>query len=211
MLRTVHLVALGVFMGAAPAAAPRHSFETLPESRGGQDRVGTEFPELEFERMVGPAPAEHAAVTLYRWWTDQCPYCRASLPAVESLRKQFGPRGLRIIAVYHPKPPRRVDDADVLATAQRLGYHGPVAIDDDWSLLREAYLDTGPRRRATSVTFLVDTEGVTRFLHPGPVFHPSDDPEDATENADYLLLRNAIEVLLEEASAAEKPISRSKQ
>ncbi|MHC4142745.1 MAG: TlpA disulfide reductase family protein [Planctomycetota bacterium] len=190
------------------------AIETLPAHRGGQDLVGTRFPEVEFDRWVRPpqAPApktDPPRATLYRWWTDTCPYCRASLPAVERLRRDYGAQGLRIVAAYHPKPPRDVADEDVIAAARRFGYGGPIAVDDDWSALDKAYLSTG-RRRATSVSLLVDGDGVIRFVHPGPVFFPSDDPEFARQDADYRLLRQAIEALVgEPAPEREQQENRS--
>ena len=179
------------------ASAP---IETLPTSRGGQDRVGTRFPQLEFDSelpaQTEDSDAKQVKATLYRWWTNACPYCEASLPAIEKLRQEYGPKGLRVVGVYHPKPQRSVDDEAVLAMAQRFGYKGELAVDADWSQLRKAYLSTG-RRRATSVTFLVDSAGVTRFLHPGPVLFPSEDSQYKTENGDYQLLKKAIEALLQ--------------
>jgi hypothetical protein len=100
-----------------------------------------------------------------------------------------------VVAVYHPKPPRSVDEADVLAAAKELGYRGPIAVDEDWSQLERAYLDSG-NRGATSVTFLVDGDRMIRFVHPGPVFFASDDPRFAEANADHQLLEKAIEALL---------------
>ena len=178
------------------ASAP---IKTLPTSRGGQDRVGTRFPKLDFDREL-PAQTEKSdpkqvKATLYRWWTNSCPYCVASLPAIEKLRQEYGPKGLRVVGVYHPKPQRTVDDESVLAMAQRFGYKGELAVDADWSQLREAYLSSG-QRRATSVTFLVDKDGMIRFLHPGPVLFPSEDPQYEIENDDYQLLKQAIEALL---------------
>lgn len=179
---------------AAPA-----NIETLPQQRGGQDRVGKRFPKLNFGRWIGveeqPLEPKRVRATLYRWWTDTCPYCRSSLPAIEKLRREYASKGLRIVCVYHPKPPRKVSDEAVIAVAKRYGYHGPVAVDADWSRLTKAYLSSG-QRAATSVTFLVDERGVTRFLHPGPVFFASEDPQHARENADYQLLKRAIEALL---------------
>jgi hypothetical protein len=35
-------------------------------------------------------------------------YCQATSPAVETLRKKYADRGLKVVAVYHPKPPRSV-------------------------------------------------------------------------------------------------------
>jgi thiol-disulfide isomerase/thioredoxin len=190
------------------------TIRTLPASRGGQDLVGTRLPKLALDRWIRQQePADQKAAparaTLYRWWTDTCPYCRASLPAIERLRHDYGARGLRIVAAYHPKPPRDVADEDVIAAARRFGYGGPIAVDDDWSALNKAYLSTG-RRRATSVSLLVDGDGVIRFVHPGPVFFPSDDPEYARQDADYRLLRQAIEALVgEPAPRREQQENRS--
>jgi thiol-disulfide isomerase/thioredoxin len=184
------------------------AIRALPPARGGQDLVGKRFPELKFNRWIPPQdPVEknpEPVATLYRWWTDTCPYCRASLPAVELLRRDYGAKGLRVVGVYHPKPPRDVDDEAVQAAARRLGFDGPIAVDDDWSALDRAYRTAG-RRRATSVSLLVDGDGVIRFVHPGPVFFPSDDPEYARQDADYRLLRQAIEALVGEAVPQPEP------
>lgn len=175
------------------------TIKTLPPERGGQDLVGTRLGTPAFDRWIdGPADRPAAAkATLYRWWTDTCPYCRASLPAIETLRREYGPKGLDVVGVYHPKPPRAVDDLAVRAAARQFGYHGVIAVDEDWSALNTLYLSTG-ERRATSATFLVDAGGVIRFVHPGPVFFQSDDPEFAVENDDYTKLKRAIETLLRE-------------
>lgn len=161
----------------------------------GQDLVGGTMPPLAFERWVdgggdaAPAPAPRA--TLYRWWTDGCPHCEKTLPAVEALRKKYESKGLRVVAVYHPKPVREVNDAEVRAAAKRMGYGGAIALDRDWSELKKFYLDTGDRP-ATSASFLVDAGGVIRLVHPGPRFFPSDDPARAKEGADYRRIEAAI-------------------
>ena len=178
---------------------PQSTLRTLPESRGGQDLVTTVLPPLEFDRWLGTSdgkPLNTAGeVTLYRWWTDGCAHCEKTLPAVEKLRTKYGPQGLRVVAVYHPKPPRDVNEADVMAAAKTFGYEGVLAIDQDWSELRKFYLSTG-KRSATSASFVVDRKGVIRFVHPGPRFYPSDDPADAQEDADYRLVEQAVNVLL---------------
>lgn len=168
----------------------------LPPDRDGQDRVGTRFQGLPLERLLDDAPPPSPPrATLYRWWTDSCPFCESSLPAVEQLRTRYQAQGLAVVAVYHPKPPRPVTDRHVRAVAERLGYRGPVAVDEDWSALRRAYLIFKPRS-ATSVTFLVDADGVTRFVHPGPEFFPSDQPEHARADADFRALEDAVKALL---------------
>lgn len=176
---------------------PAHEIETLPESRGGQDVVGKRWPKLDLDAEIDrtQAPARPKA-TLYRWWTTSCPWCEASLPAIEKLRTKYEPAGLRTVAVFHPKPPREVTQQTIIEAADNLGYGGDLALDKDWSELRRFYLDSR-KRGATSVSFLVDENGVVRFVHPGPVFYPSDDPEHARENADHELLEAAIKQLLE--------------
>lgn len=164
------------------------AIETLPKARGGQDLIGKRFPDLGFE--VKPAKA-----TLYRWWTNDCPWCAQSLPAIESWRTAFEEKGLRTVAVYHPKPPRVITKNAAEAMAKKLGYHGEVVLDLDWSALKKAYLESG-NRRATSVTMLVDANGIVRFVHPGPVFFDSDDPKFKVEDRDHANLEKAIRALL---------------
>jgi thiol-disulfide isomerase/thioredoxin len=182
------------------AAAPE--VPTLPVERGGQDVMGEIMPELEFERWVdrpvsetGAAGETEARVTLYRWWTDGCPHCEKSLPALERLRRLYEPQGLRVVAVYHPKPPRDVADEDIRSAARGAGYEGAIALDRDWSELEKFYLSVADRD-ATSASFLVDRSRVIRFVHPGPEFYPSDEPGSARANADYRLIERAIRVLL---------------
>ena len=55
------------------------------------------------------------------------------------------------------------------------------------------------------MSLLVDGDGVIRFVHPGPVFFPSEDPNSARENDDYRLLRQAIEALVAEAVPPPEP------
>jgi thiol-disulfide isomerase/thioredoxin len=196
----------GWICNAVRAESPnpaKPAIETLPPARGGQDLVGSKFPALHFDRWLNTErnqPLDTAgSVTLYRWWTDTCPYCAATLPAIEKLRETYGPKGLKIVAVYHPKPPREVTDQSVRDAAERIGYKGAIAIDAEWSQLQKLYLSTG-RRGATSVSFLVDRAGVIRFVHPGVEYFPSDKPEDAEHNADFRSIEKAIVVLLGEHS-----------
>jgi thiol-disulfide isomerase/thioredoxin len=162
--------------------------DTLAKARGGQDLIGKPFPDLGFE-------AKPAKATLYRWWTDDCPWCAQSLPAIETWRSAFEGKGLRTVAVYHPKPPRTVTQEDARKLAKAIGYNGEVVLDLDWSALKKAYLDSG-NRRATSVTILVDDKGIVRFVHPGPVFFDSDKAKFKTEDRDHAKLEKAIRALL---------------
>src|SRR5215208_1256430 len=109
LVLVVALAAAGCDPRPDPSRAP---VKARSASRAtSHELVGTRLPELRFDawlRTSGAAPPSTPAPTLYRWWTDSCAYCKASLPAIESLRRRFEPRGLRVVAVYHPKPPRDV-------------------------------------------------------------------------------------------------------
>ncbi len=181
---------------SAPPTAPALE---MPLPRGGANVIGELATPLDAVQAVGEVTAWRGAApaTLVRWWTDTCPFCARSLPAIEAMRADYGERGLQTLAVYHPKPPRPVDEGAVRAAAERLGYSGPLAVDRDWSVLRELYLDRN-RSSPTSVSFLLDDEGRVRFVHPGPQFFPSEDPRFSQESEDEHDLRRAIEVLLAE-------------
>jgi hypothetical protein len=102
----------------------------------------------------------------------------------------------------HPKAGR--DDPLDVARVQRAvdsrQFLFPVAIDWDWRnrTLKEWWL-TGPKRPATSVTFLLDKSGVIRFVHPGMEYHDDNGDEEHTMCVDDMgNIRAAIERLLAE-------------
>ncbi len=191
--------------GESPIATsppPGASFP-MPSPREGSGLLGRPFELDGIESWIGD-PWSYEDVPkalLVRFWTDTCPFCEASLPALQGLADEFGPRGLRTLGLYHPKPPRTVPPSEVQEAARERGYRGKLALDPDWRVLRKVWLD-GDDRRATSASFLMDRTGKIRFLLPGPLFHPPGedhglgDPQIAV--GDYRDLRSAIEILLEE-------------
>jgi peroxiredoxin len=64
----------------------------------------------------------------------------------------------------------------------------PLAIDPDWETLRRYWLD-GRTDAWTSVSFLIDQEGIIRYVHPGGSYSP----EEAQE------IETAIQELLDSA------------
>jgi len=190
MRRAPLFIALGLAIACDRRPDASHaSVQPAVGSAAKHDLIGTPLPALHFDAWLATGAAtapDSAAPTLYRWWTDSCAYCEASLPAIEALRVRFEPRGLRVVAVYHPKPPRDVAPTTIREAADRFGYHGLIAVDRDWSELSRFYLSTGDRA-ATSASFLVDRAGIIRFVHPGPEIRASDsayaDLERAIESA----------------------------
>ncbi len=170
------LVVLIAFVGACTnAAAPEAKRIALPTPREGHELVGRDLSWLALGRSIGEQVkmTGHRAL-LVRWWTDTCPFCEASLPAVESLREKYAKDGLVALAVYHRKSEQRLTDDAIRAAAEKRGFHGALAVDEDWKALNTAWPDTIPRA-ATSITLLFDSNGVVRFAHPGPEYHPKRD------------------------------------
>lgn len=169
----------------------------LPESRSGKHLLGTPLDLTGLEWPTGTDVPSPGRATLLRFWTHTCPYCVASLPAIESLRQEYGERGLSTIAVYHAKPRRDFAADDALERARDLSYSGPVAVDPNWNLLRQSYLDieTGG---FTSISILLDRDGLVRYVHPGPELRPAAMGGSKEVAADFDDLRLAIEILLAE-------------
>ena len=114
--------------------------------------------------------------TLFRWWTDRCNHCTPSVGALSRLWQRYKDRGLHLVAVYHPKRRNAPGDAGVRSYARRIGHAGDIAFDDRWIKLREL-MRRARFTRATSVSFLVDSQGVVRWTHPGPRIYWNRDPQ----------------------------------
>jgi thiol-disulfide isomerase/thioredoxin len=174
--------------------------------RDGQELVGTRMPALTFDRWIGTDGGKPLDVAgrpvLYRWWTSGCAFCAKTLPAIETLRTRYEPQGLQVVAVFHPKPPHEVSTDAIQEAAKQIGFSGVIAADDSWSQLKRVWLTE--ERPATSVSLLVDAKGVIRFVHPGTMYFPSDDPQHAKENEAYRALESTIEKVLAEAKKDRK-------
>ena len=186
-------------LSSAPIAA-----QDDPDS--GAEMIGKPAPEWTFTRWVrGPQHSLRdlrGKVVLVRWWTEGCHYCRSTLPVLERLQKEH--RGdLVVLGVFHPKPePHDVSDRHILQVAGTLGFSGPVAFDRDWKTLDRYWLDANPERSWTSVSFLIDREGVIRWVHGGGEYHPSDDPRHHACEVEYEGLEQALKQALGERAAA---------
>jgi peroxiredoxin len=136
-------------------------------------------------------------VVLIRSFTDTCPYCAASLPALEALHRDFGGRGLVVLGVYHPKPPREVPADEIARFARSLGATFPIGLDPGWRLVESWWLERS-RGEWTSVTWILDRGGVLRYVHPGGEYHAGGGPEHTRCREDELEIRRIIDRLLKE-------------
>ena len=200
-MRVFALVACALVVAAcSPAsetrAATRSAAATMPVPRGGAELIGERLGELEFDGWIGEPVAlkREGGATVVRWWTEGCPFCEQSLPALDGLRREFEGRGLRVVGVYHKKSEDVLTDAEVASAAKARHFEGSVALDRDWRALDRAW--PAALRAATSVTLLLDADGVVRFTHPGTELHPSSEPAHAQCAADYADLERAVGILL---------------
>ena len=87
---------------------------------------------------------------IVEFWATWCEPCREALTELEDWRKQYGPRGLSIVAVSVDGP-RNI--SKVRPYVMRLHVHYPVVIDEDQRLQRLYQANQMP------TAFLVDREG----------------------------------------------------
>ncbi len=151
------------------------------------------FGDLQGARFLAPFDFADHELTLVRWWTDTCPFCADSLPALDTLRVRYATRGVAVVGMYHPKPPRDVPDATIAAQAARLGFRGALAVDRDWHKLTDLQ-SRGVPRNATSISVLVDRQGAIVWVHPGPRLHPG--AEHAEADAAFTQLDRLLADLL---------------
>lgn len=131
-------------------------------------------------------------VVLVRFWTDSCPYCARSVPAVQKLADEFRDRPVTFVGLYHSKPRGSERPWETAVDqARRWGVMFPLAYDRNWKTVRSWWLD-GNRAAATSASFVIDGDGRIVHIHPGPTFYPSGAPADAEYDRDFHAIRNAI-------------------
>jgi peroxiredoxin len=184
MSRSVWIVGLvllsgGLLLGSAPA---RPGAPPSDDPDSGVELLGKPAPPWSFTRWVGtPLSLQklRGKVVLMRWWNLDCRFCEATLPEIESVRTRYEKDGLVVIGVFHPKPPHPVNNADVKRAAEERGFHGAIAIDEEWVTLSRYWLAGHPERNWTSVSFLIDRDGKICWVQGGGEYHHSQDPRHA--------------------------------
>jgi len=176
------------------------------DRNAGDDLIGTEAPPFSFDGWLNSDPLTlddlKGNVVLVRWFTDTCPFCASSTPALRQLYDEYTDKGLKMIGVFHPKAgrddPLNIQRVEEVVEARDFKF--PIAIDWDWrnKTLKDWWL-TGPKRPGTSVTFIIDKSGVIQFIHPGMEYHEENGSELHTMCASDLgRVRTAIERLIAE-------------
>lgn len=178
----------------------------LLDRNAGDDLLGVKAPSFKFDGWLNTEPLTledlKGKVVLVRWFTETCPFCASSAPALRALHEEYADKGVVIIGVYHPKAgrndPLNIERVERVVEAREFKF--PIGIDWDWrnGTLKEWWI-TGPRRPATSVTFILDKSGVIQFIHPGMEYHDDNGSEQhAMCVNDMGRIRTAIERLIAE-------------
>ena len=192
-----------LFAGVGVLLLAIHQPAAAADLSRGDDRLGLAAPPLGLKNWLHAQPLEMQAlrgkVVLVRWWTEGCPYCVATAPALRQLDHKYGSRGLAVIGIFHPKPAGDWSLERMRMASDRLGVTFPVALDGDWSTLRRWWPDL-ERRGWTSVSFVVDKKGIIRYVHPGGEFHEGRTGEEghARCERDYKEIDQVIGRLLRE-------------
>lgn len=165
--------------------------ETIHE---GSELIGTHAQEWQVQDWFNSKPLQlenlRGKVLLVRFWTaPACPFCVASAPALNEFYEKYHSQGLEVIGFYHHKLPAPLNSKEVQKYMEKFGFQFPIAIDYDWKTLCNWWLDANDRRW-TSVSFLIDQNGVIRYLHPGGQYVKGD--------KDYAMMEAKIEELLRE-------------
>jgi thiol-disulfide isomerase/thioredoxin len=146
--RVARLLACAMACAALTAAVPTLERAPAPEfTSRSLDGLDLRLASL---RLQGPVIVE--------FWATWCEPCREALTELETWRKQYGPRGLTIVAISVDGP-RNI--SKVRPYVMRLHVHYPVVIDEDQRLQRLYQANQMP------TAFLVDRAGNIASIRVG--------------------------------------------
>lgn len=116
--------------------------------------LGKRMPALALQRAAGQMPDQAApggagrGVLLVDFWAPWCVSCRESVPRLNELQREFGPRGLQVIGVAREPP------ADLAQFTRRVPLAYPVGCDPGGTLFKAMGL------RSLPYAVLVDRNGI---------------------------------------------------
>ena len=137
-----------------------------------QQLIGTKADEWTVSDWINSNPLQlsdlRGKVVLVRWWTGPgCPFCAASADALNEWHAEYQKDGLVVIGFYHHKSRSPLKTQFVEDLVRKLGFKFPVAIDRDWTTLKQWWLARVPEAKFTSISFLIDDKGRVQYIHAG--------------------------------------------
>ncbi len=125
--------------------------------------IGQPAPEYTAQQLDG-TPVTLAQlkgeVVLLNVWATWCKPCREEIPALDSLHREFGARGLRVTGVSIDVI---TDTVEIAGFARELGASYTLWLDPDDKV------SSTFRAIGVPSTYLIDRDGVLRWRHMGPV------------------------------------------
>lgn len=151
-------------LAAAPAA---RAADTLA--------AGQPFPVLKDFALEGTLPElAGAKVVIVDFWASWCAPCKASFPVYDQLQKDFGAKGVHIIAVNVDQ-----NDKQMVAFLKKQPVSFSVVRDAQSKLVAQVKVPTMP------TSFVIDAKGIVRFVHTG--FHGDETRKRYVEEINQLL------------------------
>ncbi len=117
-------------------------------------------------------------VRIVQFWTFTCSNCKATIPHLQKIYADAGPRGLEIIGVHAPEFDRERDPEAIAAAAVELGVSWPIALDTE----KVNFRSWQGNRRFWPRTYVIDQNDQLRFDHIG-----EGDYDELAATVDWLL------------------------
>ncbi len=139
----------------------RTSEPAVEESLQPSPFQGHPTPDFELESLEGDLMRlsdYHGSIVLINFWATWCPPCRAEMPMFQERYERYADQGLEILAVNSDSPLR-----EVIAFQHEHGLSFPVLIDAT-RIVQNLY-----RVWSLPTSFIVDREGIIRYVHLGPM------------------------------------------
>ncbi len=147
-------------------------------------RTGDPMPDFTLSDLSGdPARFSSLAgrVVVLNFWATWCPPCRREMPLLDSVQREYGPKGLTIVGIDLEESPETVR-----AYVERVGVQYPIWLDDPPQNMpdrtRDIYTKLGGVGLPTTV--FIDRDGVVRGSQVGELSRG--------------VLQNRVEALLEQ-------------
>jgi thiol-disulfide isomerase/thioredoxin len=130
---------------------------TLPVMAAGQ---GNQAPALVLKDLRGRSlrlSDYQGKVVLLNFWATWCPPCRAEMPDLIKMQREYGRKGLQVIGITYPPEESR----EVRQFIRKLGVNYPVALGSKETRTLFDQSETLP------LTVVIDRQGIVRELIEG--------------------------------------------